>query len=178
MVGVEPERRRAEDVAEGVGAAWQSVVEHFGDAMAAWDEGDAFNPALVSRRKELVVLAGAAPRAAVLEAWAELERSLINAGERWGVRRGATAHRLLTDLPARAGVSASVRARIDDLRQFRNAAAHDSTAISRARAAELVAEVSGQREFADLLIGAPGLARKLLVGLARRLRAADLQLTA
>ena len=43
---------------------------------------------------------------------------------------------------------------------------------------DLVAEVSGQREFADLLIGAPGLARKLLVGLARRLRAADLQLTA
>ena len=43
---------------------------------------------------------------------------------------------------------------------------------------DLVAEVSGQREFADLLIGAPGLARELLVGLARRLRAADLQLTA
>jgi len=43
---------------------------------------------------------------------------------------------------------------------------------------DLVAEVSNHREFVDLLTEAPNLARNLLVGLARRLRAADLQLTA
>ena len=41
---------------------------------------------------------------------------------------------------------------------------------------DLVAEVSSQREFNDLIEGAPHLAKKLLVGLARRLRAADLHL--
>ena len=43
-------------------------------------------------------------------------------------------------------------------------------------ATDLVAEVSGQREFDDLVTGAPHLAKKLLVGLARRLREADLHL--
>jgi CRP-like cAMP-binding protein len=41
---------------------------------------------------------------------------------------------------------------------------------------DLVAEVIGQREFAGLVEDSPQLAKKLLVGLARRLRAADLQL--
>jgi CRP/FNR family cyclic AMP-dependent transcriptional regulator len=41
---------------------------------------------------------------------------------------------------------------------------------------DLVAEVSSQREFAELIAGAPNLAKKLLIGLARRLRAADVQL--
>ena len=41
---------------------------------------------------------------------------------------------------------------------------------------DLVAEVSSQREFAELVEGAPSLARKLLVGVAQRLRAADLLL--
>jgi hypothetical protein len=74
MDDVEAERRQAGDVADAVGVVWPSIVEQFGDAMETWDEGDAFNPALVSRRRELVVLAGAEPRAAVLGAWAELER--------------------------------------------------------------------------------------------------------
>ena len=39
------------------------------------------------------------------------------------------------------------------------------------------AEVSSQREFTELITGAPALARKLLIGLARRLRTADLGLT-
>ncbi len=43
---------------------------------------------------------------------------------------------------------------------------------------DLVAEVSSQREFVELVAGAPRLARNLLVGLARRIRAVDLQLTA
>jgi CRP/FNR family cyclic AMP-dependent transcriptional regulator len=43
---------------------------------------------------------------------------------------------------------------------------------------DLVAEVSSHREFVDLLAEAPSLARNLLIGLARRLRATDLQLTA
>lgn len=42
---------------------------------------------------------------------------------------------------------------------------------------DLVAEVIGQREFAGVLEQAPHVARPLLLGLARRLRAADLQLT-
>jgi CRP/FNR family cyclic AMP-dependent transcriptional regulator len=41
---------------------------------------------------------------------------------------------------------------------------------------DLVAEVIGQREFAGLVEDSPHLAKKLLVGLARRLRAADVQL--
>jgi CRP/FNR family transcriptional regulator, cyclic AMP receptor protein len=41
---------------------------------------------------------------------------------------------------------------------------------------DLVAEVIGQREFTGLVEDSPQLAKKLLVGLARRLRAADLQL--
>ncbi len=41
---------------------------------------------------------------------------------------------------------------------------------------ELVAEVIGQREFSALVESSPHLAKKLLVGLARRLRAADVQL--
>src|SRR2546423_2519729 len=41
----------------------------------------------------------------------------------------------------------------------------------------LVAEVIGQREFATLIADSPRLARNLLVGLARRLRAADVLLT-
>jgi len=41
---------------------------------------------------------------------------------------------------------------------------------------DLVAEVSTQREFAALLVGVPGLAQKLLVGLAQRVRRADLRL--
>jgi CRP/FNR family cyclic AMP-dependent transcriptional regulator len=41
---------------------------------------------------------------------------------------------------------------------------------------DLVAEVIGQREFATLVERTPHLAYKLLVGLARRLRAADIQL--
>jgi CRP-like cAMP-binding protein len=41
---------------------------------------------------------------------------------------------------------------------------------------DLVAEVIGQREFNGLIAGAPHLAKNLLVGLARRLRAADVQL--
>jgi CRP/FNR family cyclic AMP-dependent transcriptional regulator len=41
---------------------------------------------------------------------------------------------------------------------------------------DLVAEVIGQREFAGLLEDAPHLAKKLLIGLARRLRAADVRL--
>ena len=41
---------------------------------------------------------------------------------------------------------------------------------------DLVAEVSSHQEFAELIEGAPSLARKLLVGVARRLRAADLLL--
>ena len=41
---------------------------------------------------------------------------------------------------------------------------------------DVVAEVIGQREFARLVEDSPHLAKKLLVGLARRLRAADVQL--
>lgn len=41
---------------------------------------------------------------------------------------------------------------------------------------DVVAEVSTAAEFTALLDGSPTLSRKLLVGLARRLRAADLQL--
>jgi CRP/FNR family cyclic AMP-dependent transcriptional regulator len=41
---------------------------------------------------------------------------------------------------------------------------------------DLVAEVIGQREFAGLVEDSPHLAKKLLVGLARRLRAADVRL--
>jgi CRP/FNR family transcriptional regulator, cyclic AMP receptor protein len=41
---------------------------------------------------------------------------------------------------------------------------------------DLVAEVIGQREFSALVEDSPHLAKKLLVGLARRIRAADLQL--
>ncbi len=42
---------------------------------------------------------------------------------------------------------------------------------------DLVVEVSSQREFTELITGSPTLARKLLIGLARRLRTADLGLT-
>ncbi len=42
---------------------------------------------------------------------------------------------------------------------------------------DLVAQISSPPEFAALVAGAPNLARKLLTGLATRLRAADLQLT-
>jgi SulP family sulfate permease len=42
---------------------------------------------------------------------------------------------------------------------------------------DLVAEVIGQREFTGLIEDSPQLAKKLLVGLARRLRAADVRLT-
>jgi CRP-like cAMP-binding protein len=41
---------------------------------------------------------------------------------------------------------------------------------------DLVAEVIGQQEFGVLIERSPHLAKKLLVGLARRLRAADIQL--
>jgi CRP-like cAMP-binding protein len=41
---------------------------------------------------------------------------------------------------------------------------------------DIVAEVIGQREFSGLVEDSPHLAKKLLVGLARRLRAADVQL--
>jgi CRP-like cAMP-binding protein len=41
---------------------------------------------------------------------------------------------------------------------------------------DVVAEVIGQREFAGLIEDSPHLAKNLLVGLARRLRAADVQL--
>ena len=41
---------------------------------------------------------------------------------------------------------------------------------------DLVVEVIAQREFAALLEDAPHLAKKLLIGLARRLRAADVLL--
>jgi CRP-like cAMP-binding protein len=41
---------------------------------------------------------------------------------------------------------------------------------------DVVAEVIGQREFDGVVAGAPHLARNLLVGLARRLRDADVQL--
>ncbi len=41
---------------------------------------------------------------------------------------------------------------------------------------EVVAGVIGQREFSALIEDAPHLAKKLLIGLARRLRAADLHL--
>jgi CRP/FNR family cyclic AMP-dependent transcriptional regulator len=41
---------------------------------------------------------------------------------------------------------------------------------------DLVAEVIGQREFAGLVEDSPHLAKKLLIGLARRLRAADVLL--
>lgn len=40
---------------------------------------------------------------------------------------------------------------------------------------DLVAEVSTQREFDALLVGVPALAQKLLVGLAQRVRKADLR---
>lgn len=43
---------------------------------------------------------------------------------------------------------------------------------------DLVADVSSQQEFAKLMEGAPTLARKLLVGVAGRLRAANLLLGA
>jgi CRP-like cAMP-binding protein len=43
---------------------------------------------------------------------------------------------------------------------------------------DVVAEVMGEREFDGVVEGAPHMARNLLVGLARRLRAADLQLVA
>ena len=43
---------------------------------------------------------------------------------------------------------------------------------------DLVADVSSQQEFAELIEGAPTLARTLLVGLAQRLRAANLLLGA
>jgi len=42
---------------------------------------------------------------------------------------------------------------------------------------DVVVEVIGQREFDTVVAGAPHLAKNLLVGLARRLRAADVQLT-
>ena len=42
---------------------------------------------------------------------------------------------------------------------------------------DVVAEVIGQREFGHVVEQAPHMARSLLLGLARRLRAADLQLT-
>jgi CRP-like cAMP-binding protein len=41
---------------------------------------------------------------------------------------------------------------------------------------DLIAEVIGQREFDAVLVNAPHLAKKVLVGLASRLRAADLHL--
>jgi CRP/FNR family transcriptional regulator, cyclic AMP receptor protein len=43
---------------------------------------------------------------------------------------------------------------------------------------DVVAEVIGHREFDAVIAGAPHLAKNLLVGLARRLRAADIQLNA
>ena len=43
---------------------------------------------------------------------------------------------------------------------------------------DLVAQVSSQSEFADVLAGAPNVGRHLLVGLARRLRAADARFAA
>jgi CRP-like cAMP-binding protein len=42
---------------------------------------------------------------------------------------------------------------------------------------DLVADVSSHQEFAALIEGAPTLARKLLVGIAQRLRAADMLLS-
>jgi CRP/FNR family transcriptional regulator, cyclic AMP receptor protein len=42
---------------------------------------------------------------------------------------------------------------------------------------DVVVEVIGQREFSALIEDTPHLAKKLLIGLARRLRAADLRLT-
>jgi CRP-like cAMP-binding protein len=42
---------------------------------------------------------------------------------------------------------------------------------------DLVVEVIAQREFDGLLLAAPHLARSILIGVARRLRAADLLLT-
>jgi CRP-like cAMP-binding protein len=41
---------------------------------------------------------------------------------------------------------------------------------------DVVLDVSSQREFTEMIIGAPSMTRKLLIGVARRLRAADLQL--
>jgi CRP-like cAMP-binding protein len=42
---------------------------------------------------------------------------------------------------------------------------------------DVLVEVIGQREFDGVVEGAPHLAKKLLIGLARRLRDADIQLT-
>lgn len=42
---------------------------------------------------------------------------------------------------------------------------------------DVVAEVCSQHEFTEMLIGAPSMTRKILIGVARRLREADLQLS-
>ena len=41
---------------------------------------------------------------------------------------------------------------------------------------DVVAEVCSQHEFTEMIIGAPSMTRKLLIGVARRLREADVQL--
>ena len=53
---------------------------------------------------------------------------------------------------------------------------HGPRTASVVAATDLVAEVSTTHEFATLVAGVPDLARKLLVGLAQRVRTADVQL--
>lgn len=95
-------------------------------------------------------------------------------------REGATGHEFLVIVEgtARVDIDGRTVATIGAGEFFGEIALLDGGPRTATIVAEtdLVAEVIGQREFTTLIEGSPHLARNLLVGLARRLRAADLHL--
>ncbi len=95
-------------------------------------------------------------------------------------REGATGHEfiVIVDGTARVEIGGRTVATIGPGEFFGEIALLDGGPRTATIVAEtdLVAEVIGQREFTMLVEGSPHLAKNLLIGLARRLRAADVQL--
>jgi hypothetical protein len=80
---------------------------------------------LLDRRKEISSLTAASPRAAVMEAWVELERAILDAARRAEVpvEKGVgTAIRLLS---LRRVVSSEYAGAVERVRRLRNLAAHE-----------------------------------------------------
>ena len=90
------------------------------------DEGDVYNQSLVRQREEIQSLGRASPRAAILEAWLELERTLLRAAQYKDIPIDRDIRRVTQELVKHSPLTATVSDLVDSLRRLRNLAVHET----------------------------------------------------
>lgn len=89
-------------------------------------ELDAWNPPLAERKKELYALAHVSPRAAILEAWIDVESQIRRSAEYLNVDAGGDPVTVFSSVAAKSKrLTPSYPKHVRELRKLRNLAAHE-----------------------------------------------------